>query len=83
MWVLPSEYRQLLPRHTPRGIPNGDSDTDHTGLTETGDNVENNVDVDVDAGDGSDVLEVSARDLARRCLEMIGIELGLGVSLAP
>lgn len=34
--------------------------------------------VEEDAGDGDDLIEVSAKDLARRCLELIGLELGLG-----
>lgn len=33
----------------------------------------------VDAGDGGDLIEVTARDLARRCLELVGEEMGLGV----
>jgi hypothetical protein len=31
---------------------------------------------ELDAGDGGDLIEVNARDLARRCLELIGKELG-------
>ncbi|BEJ02954.1 hypothetical protein CcaverHIS641_0101290 [Cutaneotrichosporon cavernicola] len=31
-----------------------------------------------DAGDGSDLIEVGVRDLARRALELVGLELGLG-----
>lgn len=34
-----------------------------------------------DAGDGSDLIEVSVRDLARRALEIVGHELGLGAGL--
>ncbi len=30
-----------------------------------------------DAGDGGDLIEVNARDIARRCLELIGKEMGL------
>ncbi|WWD20641.1 hypothetical protein CI109_105117 [Kwoniella shandongensis] len=33
---------------------------------------------EVDAGDGGDLIEVNARELARRCLELIGVEMGLG-----
>lgn len=32
----------------------------------------------IDVGDDTDLVEVSARDLARRCLELVGDELGLG-----
>ena len=31
----------------------------------------------VDAGDGGDLIEVNARDIAKRCLELIGMEFGL------
>lgn len=77
MWVLPSEYKHLLPPQTSRETPNGDSagsDEDDTDGIDSGDDVGN------DVGDGSDLLEISARDLARRCLEIIGIELGLGLA---
>lgn len=36
---------------------------------------------EVDAGDGSDLIEVGVRDLARRALELVGLELGLGVEM--
>ena len=46
------------------GIPtaNGTSDTEEDVM---------------DAGDGGDLVEVSAKDLARRCLEVISGEMGL------
>lgn len=31
----------------------------------------------VDAGDGGDLIEVNAKDIARRCLELIGEEMRL------
>lgn len=34
----------------------------------------------IDAGDGADLIEVTARDLARRCLELVGEEMGLGTA---
>lgn len=37
-------------------------------------------DRDADARDGSELIEVSARDLARRALEIVGEELALGTS---
>ncbi|KAK4688854.1 hypothetical protein P7C73_g1265, partial [Tremellales sp. Uapishka_1] len=33
--------------------------------------------INIDAGDGGDLLEINARDIARRCLELIGEEMGL------
>lgn len=32
---------------------------------------------EVDAGDGCGLIEVNARDITRRCLELIGEEMGL------
>jgi hypothetical protein len=32
---------------------------------------------EISAGDGGDLIEVNARDIARRCLEVIGEEMGL------
>ena len=31
----------------------------------------------MDAGDGGDLIEVNAKDISRRCLEIIGEEFGL------
>ena len=31
----------------------------------------------IDAGDGGDLIEVTAKDLAQRCLEIVGEEVGL------
>ncbi|CAK9786560.1 hypothetical protein CC85DRAFT_283171 [Cutaneotrichosporon oleaginosum] len=36
---------------------------------------------ETDAGDGSDLIQVSVRDLARRALELVGLELGLGAGM--
>lgn len=85
MWVLPSEYKHMFPPPNPKETPNGhDGHMDDTDRLESGDH-EGDGDggdfvFDVDVGDGSELLEVSARDLARRCLEIVGIELGLGPS---
>lgn len=40
-------------------------------------NDEETCDEAVNTGDGAELIEVSARDLARRCLELVGVELGL------
>lgn len=69
MWVLPAEYARLFPSSTSgqaHSLVNGDVEA------------ASDVDVDLDAGDGDDLIEVSARDLARWCLVIIGKELGLG-----
>lgn len=35
----------------------------------------------MNAGDGADLIEVSVKDLARRCLQLVGEELGFGVGI--
>lgn len=63
MWVLPSEYARLFP--PPASPPiNGEEHGEE--------------DTEADVGDGADLIEVSARELARWCLVIIGKELGLG-----
>lgn len=49
----------------------GDEGEDEAGSETGGDS-------EADAGDGSDLIEVGVRDLARRALELVGLELGLG-----
>ncbi|WVO17542.1 hypothetical protein L204_105237 [Cryptococcus depauperatus] len=69
LWVLPSEQVELF-----------DSEYERVGNNvETG---ELQQEEDVDAGDGQDLIEVNAKDLARRCLEVIGVELGLGTHVS-
>lgn len=80
MWVLPSEYDQLFPPLKAAVNGNADTDTDEVYSPEPdhrGENVEEYV------GSGDDLIEVSARDFARRSLEIIGLELGLGLGLGP
>lgn len=66
MWLFPSEHAQLfeLPE------TNGENRDEATGKEEKTSEV-------LDAGDGGDLFEVNARDLTRRCLELVGEELGL------
>jgi len=62
MWIFPSEQAKLFD------------------LPPVGNQVETGIDMndeELNAGDGGDLIEVSARDLARRCLELVGEELGL------
>jgi len=75
MWIFPSEHARLF-----ASIP---VDADEDGVregekAESPDGGEGAMDGNgVNAGDGGDLIEVSARDLARRCLELIGEEMGL------
>lgn len=67
MWIFPSEYRQLFDSQflaMPTGQLSGANGGD---IFHNGEN----------AGDGADLIEVTARDLARRALELLGEELGL------
>lgn len=78
MWVLPAEYRRLFPPLLPSEAMNGDTvqdsrENDEGSKHDGGEESER-------VGDGSQLLEVSARDLARRCLEIVGVELGFGLS---
>ena len=74
MWVLPSEYIRLFPSPNLSAGTNGD-------YPENGSDMDGEVASSEDVGDGSELLEVSARDLARRCLEIVGDQLGLGPAL--
>ncbi|WVW80931.1 hypothetical protein I302_102922 [Kwoniella bestiolae CBS 10118] len=70
MWIFPSEHSLLF------GLPlRGREDSQ----IRNDDGQEINEDEErVNAGDGGDLIEVSAGELARRCLELIGEEMGLG-----
>lgn len=65
MWIFPDEHKWLFSTATDR-----DEAIDSVTPTESADSA-------MSAGDGGDLIEVSIRDLARRCLELIGVELGL------
>jgi hypothetical protein len=64
MWILPHEHKRLF------GTPGKDLDM---ACQDPGDMEESETDV----GDGDDLIEVTGKDLARRCLELVGVELGL------
>jgi hypothetical protein len=89
MWVFPSEQARLFARY-PTSDPSsrigtsGDGEetlrvsTGSTGSVEgSGASGESQSHAEISAGDGGDLIEVNARDIARRCLEVIGEELGL------
>ncbi|ODN82823.1 hypothetical protein L202_01090 [Cryptococcus amylolentus CBS 6039] len=64
IWLLPSEHARLFEQSTE--VEDGAVET-REGEGDGSDNV----------GDGEGLIEVTARDLATRCLELIGQELGL------
>ncbi|RXK40656.1 hypothetical protein M231_02113 [Tremella mesenterica] len=83
MWIFPSEHAQLMsltpesstsrrPSHESRVEPDGSGyDGGETQLSQSRSEV-------IDAGNGEDLVEINARDIARRCLELVGEEMGLG-----
>ncbi|WVR08607.1 hypothetical protein IAU60_005662 [Kwoniella sp. DSM 27419] len=73
MWIFPSEHAHIF------GLPAVPS---IEGLSESENSSSSVRDTDVDAGDGEDLIEVNAKDLARRCLELIGEELGVSQRVA-
>ena len=94
MWMFPDEHARLYAPHdreshaTPAVHDSSTGKEEHDGLSPVADPKHPNGDVDggpdksdrvFDAGDGADLIEVTARDLARRCLELVGEEIGLGV----
>jgi len=72
MWMFPDEHAKLYATMSPTESNVGDG--------ETVDHQTSGVEVNgmIDAGDGGDLIEVTARDLARRCLEIVGAEIGMG-----
>lgn len=72
MWMFPDEHAKLYDTTSPT------ESTDHEG--ETVDHQTRGAEAGgmMDAGDGGDLIEVTARDLARRCLEIVGAEMGMG-----
>lgn len=63
MWMFPSEYETLFSTETAEEA------------VSQGQGVARMEDKDVDAGDGTDLIQVSARDLVRFCLELVGTEI--------
>ncbi|WRT70613.1 uncharacterized protein IL334_007611 [Kwoniella shivajii] len=76
MWIFPSEHAQLFASpHVGQG-----NDEDVGNNSQEAGAVDTQGEEDqVSAGDGGDLIEVNAGELARRCLELIGEEMGLGV----
>lgn len=87
MWIFPSEYTSLFDAsgEDHDHAPENGNDQDQDQMKEK-EEVNGSSDLramekeatEVDAGDGGDLIEVTARDLARRCLELVGMEMGMG-----
>lgn len=89
MWMFPDEHARLYDdgADSSKTVPNPMDETADThartnghvrGDADTKDkDDQHNDETEADAGDGADLIEVTAKDLARRCLEIVGIELGL------
>ena len=73
MWMFPSEHAQLF------GISLSDS-VDSPAMLHDDDGIDGDKS-EVDAGDGADLMEVGAKDVVRRCLELLGQEMGLAGEL--
>ncbi|WWC72496.1 uncharacterized protein I206_106458 [Kwoniella pini CBS 10737] len=78
MWIFPSEHAHLF------GLDPSIELNDNSVLItteneerETNGKDEDDDDQHINAGDGRDLIEVNASELAKRCLELIGEELGL------
>lgn len=70
MWVTPGEYLRLFGKDVDAGLDGGPGDSARPSMDANG---------EVGAGKGDDdMVEVSARELARRALELVGEELCLG-----
>ncbi|WWC92223.1 uncharacterized protein L201_007177 [Kwoniella dendrophila CBS 6074] len=83
MWIFPSEHAHLFGLPLPNITKDQSSqliDHDNTIEGQPADETPNEEeDSQVNAGDGGDLIEVSAGELARRCLELLGEEMGLGI----
>lgn len=73
MWIFPDEHRRLFETSPEAEEPFEELD----GVSDLRIDEEPIDRLGRDAGDGGDLIEVTARDLARRCLELVGIELGI------
>ena len=72
MWMFPDEHAKLYDATSPTESNVSDGETvDH----QTSGAEVNGI---MDVRDGGDLIEVTARDLARRCLEIVGAEMGMG-----
>ncbi|WVQ95482.1 hypothetical protein IAU59_002579 [Kwoniella sp. CBS 9459] len=73
MWIFPSEHSELFGLSAPSSL-SPSSSTPGLSTVQPFNEEENE---EVNAGDGGDLIEVTAKDLARRCLELIGEEMGM------
>ena len=83
MWMFPSEHAQLFDSKeqsegSERYFEVAEPSMAHSAVVNG--TVDENVRAaapELDAGDGGELIEVGARDMAKRCLELIGEELGM------
>jgi hypothetical protein len=75
MWIFPDEHRQLFETSV-EGEDTSVSDG-MNGESNEGSEEEPIEGEGKNAGDGGDLIEVTGRHLTRRCLELVGMELGL------
>ncbi|OCF58554.1 hypothetical protein L486_04587 [Kwoniella mangroviensis CBS 10435] len=73
MWIFPSEHSQLF------GLSPRESQEEPESSPARGEERHEDEEQQMNAGDGGDLIEVSAGQLARRCLELIGKESGMAV----
>ena len=73
MWMFPSEHATLFGLTIETQVP----DTGAERAAQEGSSTEANGGPELDAGDGDELIEVGARDMAKRCLELIGEEMGI------
>ncbi|ORX41097.1 guanine nucleotide exchange factor in Golgi transport N-terminal-domain-containing protein [Kockovaella imperatae] len=76
MWLFPSERSTLYEQQSPTADQaNGEFKSSAPGKGDGG--VDQSEMQGLDAGDGGELIEVGAREIARRCLELIGQEMGI------
>ncbi|WWC98642.1 hypothetical protein V866_005535 [Kwoniella sp. B9012] len=73
MWIFPSEHSQLF------GLPPREFQEEAQPPPEEGEESHEDEVQQVNAGDGGNLIKVSAGQLARRCLELVGEEMGMGI----
>lgn len=78
IWLFPDEHAKLYDRETvDKTEPMVNGDEHMIARHAAGGVEEQDEDEIMDAGDGGDLIQVTAKDLARRCLDIIGMEMGI------